>query len=136
MPGTNWGHAFYQAAIERAIEGSGDSAGRGFHQHTIGDFTRAVMAIASDQDARLFYDGYLRYLDLLPAEKRSQRYTPEEVAKGNIGWCFGEGMAPERIAMWVKACGAAHPVFGTFDPPPTPEEAFAAGLRAGQAGAS
>ena len=40
----------------------------------------------------------------------------------NIGWCFGEGMPADRIAMWVKVCGAYHPFFG--DKPPQLEDAI------------
>ena len=89
--------------------------------HTIGDFVRATMKIEDEETSKAFYEGCVEfYMDL----GNSETYA-EEVARSNIGWCFGEGMKPELIALWSKICGAAHPVFGTMTP--TSEEAFQAG---------
>jgi hypothetical protein len=101
---------------------------RGPDKHTIGDLIRAVFAIETIDDARRFHAGYLAWLYTIPSESR---YTREDVALANIGWCFGEGMSDERIRMWREACGAAHPVFGTMERRPTAQEAFKAGVEAG-----
>jgi hypothetical protein len=92
--------------------------------HNIGDFIRAVLGIETEAEARAFFDGYVRWLESAP-----DRTLPAlDVARANVGWCFGEGMARERVAMWHRATGSAHPVFGTSKPPP--EQAFAAGMNA------
>jgi hypothetical protein len=94
--------------------------------HTIGDFIRAVLAVGDEAAARRFFDGYVAWLEAQP-----NRTLPAlDVARANVGWCFGEGMAPERCAMWHRLTGSAHPVFGTSKP--SPEEAFSAGLKAGR----
>lgn len=82
----------------------------GSDKHTIGDFIRAVLDIDNKEDAERFIRGYMEWLKEQPdLDERG----PEFVMRSNIGWCFGEGMKPERIAMWNKVCGATHPVFGT-----------------------
>ena len=98
-------------------------------RQTIGELIGAIFAIDNDSDARRFFDDYVAWMTALPAEDRSPTGTADEVAKSNIGWAFGEGMAAERIAMWRNICGAAHPVFGAWLP--TPTEAVRAGLDAG-----
>jgi hypothetical protein len=96
--------------------------------HTIGDFIRAVLAVEDEADARRFFDGYVAWLEAQP-----DRALPAlDVARANVGWCFGEGMSPERVAMWHRLTGSAHPMFGTSMP--TPEQAFAAGMKAGRKG--
>lgn len=97
--------------------------------HTVGDLVAAVMRIDRVADALRFYHGYLAWLTALPAESRSERYTPQQVARSNIGWCFGEGMDRDRIAMWHAVTGAAHPLFGVMDV--TPDGAYRAGLKLG-----
>jgi hypothetical protein len=102
--------------------------------YTIGDLIGAVMQIDNDADAQRFHEGYLEFLRWnweQPNADVSQTNTPEQVALSNIGWCYGEGMSDERIAMWVRTTQAAHPVFGTMAPRPTPEEALEAGRRLG-----
>lgn len=98
--------------------------------HTIGDLMGAIFAIDNPEDALCFYESYIAWMETLPAEDRSEQYTTAQVARSNIGWCFGEGMDSDRIAMWNTVTGAAHPVFGTMTP--TPQEAFAAGLELGE----
>jgi len=95
--------------------------------HTIGDFISAVFKINNKADAALFYRGYLEWLSKLPKKEKSGKLTDEQVAKSNIGWCFGEGMDSKMIKMWNKVTGAAHPIFGAMTP--TPEEAFKAGMK-------
>jgi hypothetical protein len=102
---------------------------------TIGAFVSAVLEIDNAVDAAEFHAGYLAFMRNgmeagLPGF--DPRYDPIHVAKANIGWCFGEGMAPERMAMWRDVCEAEHPVFGAMTVPPTPEEAFRAGLNMGK----
>lgn len=94
--------------------------------HTIGELMEAVFSVENEEDAREFYFGYLEYLRKLPKLQGGA----ERIARGNIGWCFGEGMAPEKIKMWSEACGASHPVFGTGTP--SPKEAFEAGVKVGK----
>lgn len=114
---------------KRSRKSGWDFKERDFHAHTIGDFISAVMAINNSFDAKRFYQGYVTFMSCLPAEVRDSKHTPEEVAKSNIGWCFGEGMPQERIVMWRRVCGASHPVFGSMAIPPSPREAFQAGQK-------
>jgi hypothetical protein len=92
--------------------------------HTIGDFIRAVLAVEDEADARRFFDGYVAWLEAQP----DCTLPALDVARANVGWCFGEGMAPELVAMWHRLTGSAHPVFGTGKP--SPEQALAAGMNA------
>src|ERR1035437_4613996 len=94
--------------------------------HTIGHLIGAIMSIHNPADAKEFQESYLAWVKEHPADSR---YTPEQIVSANIGWCFGEGMDPSDIAMWV-ALGNAHPIFGTVLP--TPEKAVQMGLEAGQ----
>lgn len=94
--------------------------------HTIGEFISAVFSVENAEDAKEFYDGYLEYLHKLPELEGD----PERIARSNIGWCFGEGMASEKIRMWNEVCGASHPVFGTGIP--SAEEALKAGMKIGE----
>ncbi len=99
-------------------------------RHTIGQLIRAVLAISNEADAKLFYDGYLEWMtDHLEADSQ---YTPEQVAKANVGWCFGEGMAKDKVKMWRDVCDASHSVFGSMETPVTPEEAVAQGIKMGK----
>ena len=91
--------------------------------HTIGDIVGATMKITDPGDARLFFEGQVAWL-----MKRFSK-TKEEamyVARSNIGWCFGEGMKKELVAMWNQTVKASHPAFGNHLPE-TPAEAIAAG---------
>ena len=104
-----------------------------FESH--GALVEAVLAINRDEDARAFYENYVVWL----TEHLSQdsAHMPDKVACDNIGWCFGEGMAREQIAMWRRTTPAAHPVLPiTEDHHPTPEECLEAGLRMGRKHAS
>jgi len=98
-----------------------------FKEKSVGAFITDVLAIKSEDDARAFFDVYVEYL-------RGELNEPSEAvdtARKNIGWCFGEGMAPEMRAMWRDACMAYHPVFGGMRRKPGPQEAFEAGVRLG-----
>lgn len=100
--------------------------------HWIGDFIRAVLAIGTPEDARRFYEGHVAFIERqIEAGTWTSPCTAEVGACVNIGWCFGEGMAPERIAMWQKVCQAVHPIFGTIMP--SPAEALMEGQHMGEA---
>ena len=95
-------------------------------RYTIEDFVCAVLAIDNEDDAAKFYAGHVAHIQrTIDKGEWNSSSTAEEGAKSNIGWCFGEGMSDERRAMWVKVCGASHPVFGTKVP--TAGEAFKMG---------
>jgi hypothetical protein len=99
---------------------------------TIGHLLDAIMSIDNEADARDFYESYVKWIE----EHDESVFMPGQVAAQNIGWCFGEGMAPERIAMWRRATPAAHPVLPiTEDNTPSAEECFEAGKRLGRSGA-
>lgn len=121
-----------QAAIDsdrqRSAEHGWSFAERTAERHMIGDLCAAVFSIDRAPDALRFYHGYIAWMRDLPAAELPAQYTPEQVARVNIGWLFGEGMDGDRIAMWHTITGAAHPVFGTTLP--TPDEALAAGMAA------
>jgi hypothetical protein len=129
--------AFFEQCIQKQIdedrrrskEHGWDFKERTIAKHIIGDLIRAVLEIDNPDNALKFYNGYLEYLNDLPEEDKSNDYTMEQIAKANIGWCFGEGMAQNRIQMWNEVTLATHPFFGTITP--TPHEAFKAGVEAG-----
>lgn len=51
----------------------------------------------------------------------------------NIGFCFGEGMSSNHIAMWRRTTPAAHPWLPfTEDSRPSVEECLTAGYRLAQ----
>jgi hypothetical protein len=102
-------------------------------RHNIGQFIRAVLAIDNPEDARKFYDSCLAWQIWMRTqpEYEGSKHTPEEVVRANIGWCFGEGMAQERINMWYQVTGATHPAFGVAKM--TPEAAFEYGKAQGGA---
>lgn len=93
---------------------------------TIGELISAVFSVKNKEDAKAFYKGYLEWLRGLPKLDGE----PEHIARRNIGWCFGEGMAPDKIKMWSEACEAVHPIFGISMP--TPQEALKVGIEAGR----
>ena len=102
-------------------------------EFTIGDFCTAVMQITGSSLARRFYSGYLQWL----RGRQDREATPEETARMNIGWCFGEGMSVEQQRMWNQVTGAEHPVFGmalASDKQPHFEDILEAGKRMGAAG--
>jgi hypothetical protein len=125
---------FFQECIQRQIdhnramsqEYGWEFKERPAGKYTIGDYIGAVLAIETPEDARRFYEGNVEYLAAAPQLSD----PPEKIARANLGWCFGEGMKPERVEMWIKVCDASHPVFGTTRP--TPEGAFQAGLKLGK----
>lgn len=98
----------------------------GMIHFTIGELCSAVFVIETDADARRFFVGYAEWLSRQP----DLSDDPFDVAKSNIGWFFGEGMSKYRIEMWVRACGAIHPVFGIAMP--DLKEAFDAGMKCSQ----
>jgi hypothetical protein len=95
--------------------------------HTIGELISTVLAIDNEKDATKFFQDFLMWAE---RDTNSSLYAPLERVKADIGWCFGEGMSPERIAMWRKVCGAAHPIFGTEIP--TAEKAYQMGIKIGK----
>jgi len=137
---------FFEQKIHAQMGMHGD-VGR-LKRFTIGDLMGAVLAINSDDDAKAFYESYVAWLTahLDPASVHTPRSrlegTPagiyllssQQIACDNIGWCFGEGMSRERIAMWRRTTPAAHPVLPiTENHQPTAQECLDAGLRAGRA---
>lgn len=60
----------------------------------------------------------------------------EDIARQNIGWCFGEGMDLETRRMWRTACGAYHPALGTMDREFSFEELLKAGMDVAKKGAA
>lgn len=126
MQGNVTAREFFDACIDEAMKrGKYRYSPEGWH--SIGAFVSAVMEIDNPEDAAEFYAGSLSYYAAGGAD------DPASVAKANIGWCFGEGMASERIAMWQEVCGAQHPIFAypATGEHPTPVEAFEAGMRYG-----
>ena len=100
-------------------------------ERTIGDFIRKVFAVKTEEAAKKFFDSEMAGIQAqIDAGTWKCRCSAVEAARSNIGWCFGEGMSDDRIAMWVRACKASHPVFGTARP--SPQEAFEAGNRVGR----
>ena len=99
-------------------------------KYTIGQLIHAVLAIHNEADAKLFYDGYVEWIEVSP--ETDARYTSVQVARMNIGWCFGEGMSPDKVKMWREVCNAFHPVFGSMEAPVTPEEAISQGIKMGK----
>jgi hypothetical protein len=132
---TNPDRAFFDSLIASRIEADRQLCAqydysfkeRPAGKHHIGDFIGAVLRIDNEFDMARFYSGYLDYLSGFSESERSG--SPEMVARFNIGWCFGEGMAADRIVMWSRVCRASHPVFGALTP--TPEQAYEAGLKMG-----
>jgi hypothetical protein len=92
---------------------------------TIGDFVREVLNIHDVTAATAFFHEYVGQLRRMPDISATDA---EELARQNIGWCFGEGMSLETRRMWRTACGAYHPVLGTMDRQLTTEELFKAGM--------
>jgi hypothetical protein len=122
-----------EAARQRALSSGWGFKERGVGSYFIGDFVGAVMAIETPENAKAFYEGLVLHVQAkIDAGVWESACNAEEAARADIGWCFGEGMSPERIAMWSAVCAATHPVFGTSLP--TPAEAYAAGLVQGVAG--
>jgi hypothetical protein len=125
---------FFQDCIQKQIDANPIPVGRlDFErspiEYTIGDFIRACMEIDTESDAQRFYTGYVENM----TKHGTTSHDPVDVARSNIGWCFGEGMAPKKIAMWRQVCDAAHPVFGSYEKPPTLQESYDAGLTIGKA---
>lgn len=99
--------------------------------NTIGHLIRAILKIDNPEDAIRFYRGEVARIQAeIDAGTWEAECTAEQGASSNIGWCYGEGMAPERVQMWVEATKASHPIFGVTMP--VASEAFAAGLKAGR----
>ena len=94
--------------------------------HTVGQLISAIMRMKTALEIKEFGDGYRAYLEALPIEKRAA--PVDELLKQNIGWCFGEGMAPEIVRMWQEGLGAFHP----FDlAGKTQDEVLEAGMKYG-----
>lgn len=120
---------FYEDRINEEIRKNPKRGGavRTPERHTIGDFMGAVMAIDKPEHARLFFDGYIEQLTEVYGKSKT---AATSIARSNVGWCFGEGMPKKQMDMWVAACEASHPVFGTAMP--TAVQAFEAGLKMGE----
>jgi hypothetical protein len=102
-----------------------------FDQHCWDDIGSVVFSTKTAKEARSFYDGYVEWITNEKGSKSAATVAKaEQIARSNIGWFFGEGLAPKKIAMWTEACGASHPIFGTKMP--GPEEAFKKGLEMGK----
>lgn len=99
-----------------------------FEKRTIGQIYHDMLRIDNSEEAKLYFDNYVLWLDRYPALHPND--TSEKVAQSNLGWCFGEGMTEEQKWMWFRATGASHPVFGMHNP--TAEEAFFMGIREGE----
>jgi hypothetical protein len=122
------------ALFERKIhQQAGSDPTTSLGRFTIGHLIDAIMSIDNEVEAREFYESYVKWIQEHEEPRRTSVFLPGQVAAQNIGWCFGEGMAPERIAMWRRATPAAHPVLPiTEDSTPSAEECFEAGMRLGQ----
>jgi hypothetical protein len=99
-------------AFEVAIKKQQDQRtfrGHLWPEHTIGDLMSAIFAIQEPSEAKDFFESYLAWQRHQPPDPR---WTPEQVVRANIGWCFGEGMEQKYVEMWAQL-GGSHPVFGT-----------------------
>src|SRR4051812_10595757 len=114
----------FEKRIEAEIERR-PSPKRGVKQHLVRDLIKAVLKIKNETDARDFFDGYMDHLKIVESSDRAL-----SIARSNIGWCFGEGMSPDKITMWRRVCEAAHPAL-RFSPegnPPSADECLQAGM--------
>ncbi len=94
---------------------------------TVADIISATLSINDWTEASQFFASYAWWIaENYPGSNAA------ETARANIGWCFGEGMSPVQRRMWYIVADVRHPFFGTMDPPPSPEEAFQAGLDYGE----
>lgn len=99
----------YEAARDRRLENPNSTT----HdpRFLIGDLMSAIWSIDSEDDARQFFAGHVADIQRQINEGAwDSRYTAEEGARANIGWMYGEGMDPERIAMWRRSTGSEHPI--------------------------
>lgn len=92
---------------------------------TYGDLVRLMFRVKDEEEAKEIYEFYIGNLIERGVD------NPQYLADQNIGFALGEGLPQEKIAIWRKAVNAVHPIFGTCIP--TPEEAFNAGKRSGEA---
>lgn len=115
-----------EMTMKLAIEHKWDFKMRTVDRHTIGDLMGAILAIDNEADAQEFYQTYVDWLEI----QRDRTIPAQSVADAHIGWCFGEGMAEDRKAMWCKCTTASHPIFGRSKP--SPENALAAGIKHAQ----
>lgn len=97
----------YEAARAKRLE---SKHGTKIPEFTTGDLMDAIWSVDTEEDARRFFEGHVADIQRQVDEGVwDSRYTPEEGARANIGWMFGEGMPQERIAMWRRVTGAEHP---------------------------
>ena len=94
-------------------------------EFTIGDLMNAIWSVESEGEMRPFFDGYVVYL-----QGRDDCDNPEGVARSNIGWMFGEGMAQDRIELWVRTTQSSHPILGTMVRSFSPDELMQQGADA------
>jgi hypothetical protein len=88
--------------------------------HTVGDLMSAILSIDNDDDARRFFEGAVADIQWQIDHGLWQGHNDAITsAQSNIGWCYGEGMPPERVAMWRRVTGAVHPCHASppFPPP-------------------
>ena len=114
----------YEAARHKRIA---STYGTKIPEFTVGDLYDAVFSVDNDEDARQFFAGYVAWL----AARDDLNDDPKKIARSNIGWMFGEGMAQDRIAMWVRCTDSAHPILGTMVGQLSPEELIETGRRFG-----
>lgn len=93
---------------------------------TFWDIVRVVLSIHTEALARAYFETLVRWqmaTNNWPVIKATQ------VSREWIGWCFGEGMPREDQEMWIRVCGAYHPVWGQN--PVSEQEAFNLGVTIG-----
>ena len=94
--------------------------------YTIGQLISAVLRMKTALEIGEFGAGYRAHLEALPIEKCAAGV--DDIVQQNIGFCFGQGMAPEQVRMWQEGVGAFHP-FGLDVK--TPDEVLEAGMKFG-----
>lgn len=95
-------------------------------QFTHGELGFAIFAIHDHEAAADFARSYVAWARAHEDEQYRTDEGSHALVMQNIGWFFGEGMPQADVDMWVAATGAYHPIFGTMEHAPTPEEAFSA----------
>src|SRR5579862_9460169 len=88
-----------------------------------------AMEVAAQEEADKIFD---RMVTLCISEKRMPRQRAEKIQRENLGYFAGyHGDETRRRVERLFKC--AHPVFGAISEngPPTPKQAFAAGLKMG-----
>lgn len=115
-----------RAAVARRLKDPTSRVG-----HTILDFYDAVAAIHSSAEAALFFADYVAWI---MTDSGKSQAEAEAVARGNIGWVFGEGLLTrDQCRMWNQTTSALHPIVATIGVESTdPNDVFQAGLAFGR----